>query len=81
MRFHARIDVWVESATLEEAEDAVSAAQQAAYQALGLLAGRDRESGGLVGATLEGVDESAVAALTAGDMGPGRSSMFFDPSA
>ena len=77
MRFEASLRYWIETDSLEEAERAILAAQDAAYAALGPTAIDDPELGGMCGASYHGIDDEAVAALTEDDHGPGREFMRF----
>jgi hypothetical protein len=71
MRFHARLELWFEVATLDEAGEAMLAAEQAAYAALGDAAIDDPASGALSSHFYEPIDDAARAAHDADDLGHG----------
>jgi hypothetical protein len=77
MRFRGRVELWVEVTDLDQVEQAINAAAQAARAALGGAAIDDPESGALSGSFYEPIDDAARAALDREDLGHGISGKTF----
>lgn len=77
MRFRGSVEFWIDVTHLDQAEQVVKAAQQAAYTALGGTAIDDPDSGGVSGIFYEPVDDAARAALDKEDLGHGISGRTF----
>jgi hypothetical protein len=77
MRFRGSIEVWVEVNSLDQVEQAIGAAGQAAHAALGGTAIDDPDSGAVWGIFYEPIDDAARAALDKEDLGHGISGSAF----
>jgi hypothetical protein len=77
MRFRGSVEFWVDVTNLDQAEQVVRAAQQAAYAALGDTAIDDPDSGAVSGHFYEPIDDAARAALDQEDLGHGISGRTF----
>ena len=63
MRFRGRIEFWVEVSSLDQAEQVMQAAEQAAHAALAGTAIDEPDSGAVSGQFYEPTDDRARAAL------------------
>jgi hypothetical protein len=79
MRFRARVEAWFEVNTLDEAQAAADLMEAAAFEALRPIVLPEPERGGLSSTELEPMDNDALAAFAADDLGPGISSARFEP--
>jgi hypothetical protein len=71
MRFRGSVEFWIEVNNLEQAEQVVSAAERAAYAALGDAAIDEPESNAVSKSFYEPIDDAARAALDKEDLGHG----------
>ena len=71
MRFRGSIEFWVEVSSLDQAEQVMHAAEQAAHAALGGTTIDDPDSGAVSGQFYEPIDDGARAALDKEDLGHG----------
>jgi hypothetical protein len=71
MRFRGSVEFWIEVNDLNQAEEVVSAAGQAAHAALGDTAIDDPDLGALWGESYEPIDDAAGTALDKEDLGHG----------
>jgi hypothetical protein len=70
MRFRGSVEFWVEVSSLDEVEQVMQAAEQAAHAAVGDTA-IDPDSGAVSGQFYEPIDDAARAALDKEDLGHG----------
>jgi hypothetical protein len=77
MRFRGTVEFWVEVTNLDQAEQVMQAAVQAAHAALGDTAIVDPDSGALSGMFYEPIGDSARAAMDKEDLGHGISGRTF----
>jgi len=78
MRFRARVEVWFDVGSLDEAMASANAMEAAAMERLRPVVIPDPEDGGLSRTELEAMDDDARAALAADDLGPGITSVRFE---
>jgi hypothetical protein len=71
MRFRGSVEFWVEVSSLDEVEQVMQAAEQAAHAAVGDTAIDDPDSGAVSGQFYEPIDDAARAALDKEDLGHG----------
>jgi hypothetical protein len=71
MRFRGSVEFWVEVSDLEQIEQVMKAAEQAAHAALGATAIDEPNSGAVSGQFYEPIDDAARAALDSEDLGHG----------
>ena len=71
MRFRGSVEFWVDVGNLDQAEQVMHAAEQAALAAIGAAAIDDPESGAVSGQFYEPIDDAARAALDNEDLGHG----------
>ena len=69
MRFRGQVEFWVDVDHLDQVEQVMRAAEQAAHAALGDAAIDDPDSGAVSGQLYEPVDDAAPAALDKEDLG------------
>jgi hypothetical protein len=77
VRFRGTVEFWVDVGNLDQAEQVVRAAEQAAHAALGRAAIDDPQSGALSGHLYEAIDDAARAELDKADLGHGVSGRTF----
>jgi hypothetical protein len=78
MRFRARVAVWLDTSSLDEAQAAVAKLESVVVQGLGASIVPDPDHGELSRTELEPMDEHARAALAAEGLGPGISGAHFE---
>jgi hypothetical protein len=71
MRFRGEVEFWVDVTNLDQVEQVMRAAEQAAHAALGDAAIDDPDSGAVSGQFYEPIDDAARAALDKEDLGHG----------
>jgi hypothetical protein len=78
MKFRARLEVWLDVGTLDQAQAAAHALEAAVFDVLAASIVPAPEGGGLSRTELEPMDEESRAAFAADDLGPGISSVRFE---